>query len=251
MILQNWSNRDKAILVSLFLSKFDRDAINNLGFSNFTEAFNVIGFTLETKPMSIKNYRDEFDPYFSNNRVGRHNRNMRPNCAKIYEGFKDLSFKEFAKIVLETLQLQDDLRDFNISTYEAESFDNQAFAKRLITGKAAEEYFRLKYKDISIFENYELIDTTQNGCGFDFKLRKEDSFWGIEVKGISNRTGGVQMTEKEYKVAQLLKNQYCLFVVKNFQEIPFHEYFINPTNGNLNITPVERTVKQVSWNVHV
>lgn len=57
-------NRDKLILCGLFLSKFDTFGLKKLGFSSFTEAFNVLGYALEAKAMNIKNYRDEFDPYF-------------------------------------------------------------------------------------------------------------------------------------------------------------------------------------------
>jgi hypothetical protein len=36
--------------------------LKELSFESFVEAFNVIGYALGSKPASIKNYRDEFDP---------------------------------------------------------------------------------------------------------------------------------------------------------------------------------------------
>ena len=60
--------REKLILVGLYLSKYDSLGLKRLGFSSFVEAFNVIGYALGSKPASIKNYRDEFDPLFPNRR---------------------------------------------------------------------------------------------------------------------------------------------------------------------------------------
>jgi Domain of unknown function (DUF3883) len=121
----------------------------------------------------------------------------------------------------------------------------------LITGESAEEYFRQKYQEIEMFEGFELIDTTKKGCGFDFKLKKKEVFWGVEVKGLSTKTGNILMTEKEFKIAQMLKNRYCLFVVKNFQESPYHEYFIDPINSNLNFVYTQKSIIQSSWNAQV
>ena len=69
--------REKSILAGLYLSKFDAEGLKFLGFDNFTEAFNVIGLGLGVQPASVKNYRDEFDPLFPNERQGWHKREIR------------------------------------------------------------------------------------------------------------------------------------------------------------------------------
>ena len=48
------SIRDKLILTGLYLSKFNEEALNELGFKNYQEAFNVLGLSLASKPSSIK-----------------------------------------------------------------------------------------------------------------------------------------------------------------------------------------------------
>jgi ribonuclease BN (tRNA processing enzyme) len=63
------------------------------------------------------------------------------------------------------------------------------FAKRLITGLAADDYL------------------------------------AVEVKGIREQAGGLSLTPKEYEVASSLASRFFLFVVKNFRESPFHEIF--------------------------
>lgn len=47
------SPREQLILVGLFLSKFDFAGLEELGFENFVEAFNVLGYALGAKPASI------------------------------------------------------------------------------------------------------------------------------------------------------------------------------------------------------
>ena len=48
--------------------------------------------------------------------------------------------------------------------------DSKEFsAERLITGKAAEEYFVQKCPTIELFNGFHITNTTDLGCGFDFK----------------------------------------------------------------------------------
>jgi hypothetical protein len=124
---------------------------------------------------------------------------------------------------------------------------DRSFAKRLVTGQAAEQYFRSKYKDIGLFKDFELEDTTQLGCGFDFKLFSPSVFYGIEVKGLSESNGSIALTNKEHSVASILKDRFFLFVVKNFKEIPFHELYRNPLSGNLVFTRSEQRILQINW----
>ena len=60
----------KARIVGLFLSKFDREGIQFLGFRSRNELCNVVGLALGARSKSIQNYRDEFDPLFPNPRKG-------------------------------------------------------------------------------------------------------------------------------------------------------------------------------------
>lgn len=128
---------------------------------------------------------------------------------------------------------------------------DRSFAKRLITGQAAEEYFRTKYKEISLFKDFQFEDTTKLGCGFDFRLFSPSIFYGIEVKGLSESSASVALTSKEHSVASILKERFFLFVVKNFKEDPFHELYRDPLNGKLVFSRVEQRAVQVSWATRV
>jgi len=243
--------RDKSILVGLYLSKFDEQGVKALGFDSFKEAYNVVGFSLGIKPASIKNYRDEFDPQFPNKRQGWHKREMRPYVKEIFNEFKNLEMEQFIKLIKEFVYKNYEL-DILMEKIEKKNDKNSSFAKRLVTGLAAEQYFEQNYRQIDIFRDFDVENTTKLGCGFDFKLNSRNSdFLAIEVKGINENSGNIIMTEKEYSVAKELKDRYFLYIVKNFREEPFPKYFQDPAYGKLNFKKIELSIKQVSWSVYV
>ncbi|HEV2486160.1 MAG TPA: DUF3883 domain-containing protein [Terracidiphilus sp.] len=123
------------------------------------------------------------------------------------------------------------------------------FAKRLITGLAAEHYFESVLPGLPEFYNFELENTTRLGCGYDFRLHtaKDDKYLAVEVKGLRGLTGGLSLTPKEYEAATAMRNRFYLFVVKNFQKSPFHEIIPDPLSSKLEFTRSERKVIQVSW----
>lgn len=244
--------REKSILAGLYLSKYDLEGLNILGFGSFTEAFNVIGLALGVQPASIKNYRDEFDPLFPNERKGWHKREMRRYCKDIFDTYHALNSIDFSVLLKDVIYKKHDLdvlmEEIAISVGEKDS----TFAKRLITGQAAEQYFKDNFLSVDLFKGYNLEDTTQVGCGFDFKLVPEEKerYFGIEVKGLHDQNGNIALTNKEHTVAGFLKDRYFIFVVKNFKEKPFHQIYRNPID-NLNFNRIENKVVQISWNTAV
>jgi hypothetical protein len=240
----NFSSRDKQILIGLFLSKFDKKGLETLGFSGFMEAYNTLGLAIGAKPLSIRNYRDEFDPYFSNPRIGWQ-RPMKEYCKTFFNCYSSLNFDDFSDLI----------KTFLIPNYEIEKIvekinekdKSESIAKRLITGKSAEEYFKINYMTIDQFKGYELKDTTNLACGFDFKLSYKTNFYCIEVKGVNLNMGSVIMTEKEFSIANELRRQYCLFVVMNFVEKPYHQLFFDPINSRLDFKKIERNIIQTNY----
>ncbi len=243
------SIREKSIITGLYLSKYSHEGLNELGFKSFQEAFNVLGFSLSSKPASLKNYRDEFDPLFPNNRKGWHKRDIREYCKKYFDEYKDVDFLVFSNLI----------KSFFIDNFEIEKFIEKiekkdysdSIAKRLITGKAAEEYFKSEYSKINIFSSYKILDATQMACGFDYKLSLDSNYYCVEVKGLNGLTGSIQLTEKEFLVAQKMKSNYCLFIVKNFREKPIHEYVFDPINSRLNFKEIKREIIQITYNTSI
>jgi hypothetical protein len=92
-------NHRLALIVAFYLSKFNDDAINNLGYKNFTYAFCEIGKRLVVKSNTVKNMRDEFDPLHPNNRKGWYQRELRPSRKDVYEKYKNLTEAELREVV--------------------------------------------------------------------------------------------------------------------------------------------------------
>lgn len=253
--MERFAHRDKLILAGLYLSKFDVEGLTLLGFSSFTEAFNVFGLALGGRPASIKNYRDEFDPAFPNQRRGWHHRSMRDHCKVLLDRFGDLGVAEFTALIKSVVYKDPDLAALAEETGDDVDVDvdvgASTFAKRLITGQAAEQYFRANYQGIVQFQGFEIEDTTRLGCGFDFKLTSSRTYCGVEVKGLNDLTGNVMLTDKEYAVAAYLKERYFLFVVKNFKEKPCHGIYQDPVSSGLAFSRVNRAIVQVSWRASV
>ena len=87
------------------------------------------------------------------------------------EEYQTLDFEGFTELINSLL----------FENYTVEKFVNslnkkdysETVAKRLMTGKAAEEFFRANYSSVPEFEDFTLRDTTLLACGFDFKLEKK------------------------------------------------------------------------------
>jgi len=240
--------RDKQVLAGLFLSKFDEAGVSALGFETFTEAFNTLGYGLGGRPASIKNYRDEFDPLFPNKRQGWRNRKRRDYCLEIEQAYRDLGFDDFAELIgnLAGTAKSEPPSDVSEGT---EKTEESSFAKRLITGKAAEQYFKSCFENLPEFAGCDLEDTTSMGCGYDFRLwpSQGGQFKAIEVKGMAERSGGLSLTNKEYSSAATLASRFFIVVVRNFRETPFHTIHADPLAGPLNFIRRERVVVDVSW----
>lgn len=234
--------RNKLMLTGLYLSKFDRKGLEKLNFSTFTEAFNVLGYALEGSPASIKNYRDEFDPYFENSRQGWHGREMREHCKEVFDKYADLQFDEFSKIICSFL-----VKDF-VAQIEVDKILNvkreNSFVSRLSTGLAAENYFMANYK--KHFKEFSLLDTRTLGCGFDFKMNSSNNFCCVEVKGLNLNKGNFLITQKEFDVASQLKDRYCLYIVRNFCDAPREEIFFNPLE-HFELKKMSSQIIQVSY----
>jgi len=209
----------------------------------------VLALSLKSRPASLKNYRDEFDPYFPNPRKGWHKRPIRKYCEVFMEQYGELSIDTFASLLKTEITIAGDLE---IIKENIETDGASTFAKRLMTGQAAENYFEAVYKAVPPFADCRLINTTAFGCGFDYKLETGmNPYLAVEVKGMSTPFGAVQLTSREYKTAELLSSRFFLFVVRNFAERPFHTVFQDPVKSELTFARRESVTVQVSWTASI
>jgi hypothetical protein len=245
-------NREKLILTGLYLSKYDSAGVKKLGFESFVEAFNVIGYALGEKPASIKNYRDEFDPLFPNKRMGWHKRPTRQYCLKVFEDYKSLDIQTFSALV-KSFTGYDENAWSEVDPEVKKRDGASQFARRLVTGLAAERYFESVARTLPEFMDCSMENTTRLGCGYDFRLCPaiKTDFLAVEVKGLSERAGSLSLTPKEYEVASALTSRFFLFVVKNFRESPFHEIYQDPLATKLKFSKKERVTVHTSWQTTV
>ena len=245
---QKIPNREKLILTGLYLSKYDLAGVRKLGFGSFVEAFNVIGYALGEKPACIKNYRDEFDPLFPNERMGWHKRPTRQYCLKVFEEYKSLDLQTFTALV-KSFTGYDESAWSDVDPQAEKADEESQYARRLITGLAAERYFESVQAALPEFMGCSLENTTRLGCGYDYRLcpTVKGDFLAVEVKGLKDRAGSLSLTPKEYEVASALTTRFFLFVVKNFRETPFHEIYQNPLATGLRFAKKERVTVHVAW----
>jgi hypothetical protein len=225
--------------------------LKRLGFDGFAEAFNVIGYAMGSKPASIKNYRDEFDPLFPNRRKGWHKRKTRDYCLRVFEEYKSLDLESFTGLVESFVGYDENA--WSEFQRKKKLGGESHFAQRLITGLAAERYFESVRPSLSEFKGYAVQNTTSLGCGYDFRLQTEPDadFLAVEVKGLNGVRGTLSLTPKEHEIATALGDRFFLFVVRNFRESPFHEIFRNPLSSSLRFRKKERVTIQVSWLANV
>ena len=239
--------REKLILVGLYLSKYDSIGLKRLGFDSFSEAFNTLGYVLGSKPASIKNYRDEFDPLFPNRRKGCISAKL-AGIALMFWISTRRWILTFSALVQSFVGYSENTWS-EIETERRRSAPKSNFAERLITGLAAEQYFESVQPSLPEFTGYSLKNTTRLGCGYDFRLEKhlaERDFLAVEVKGLKGATGSVSLTRKEHEIAAALGDRFFLFVVKNFRDSPFHKMYRDPLSGDLRFEKQERVTVQVS-----
>ncbi len=88
-------------IIAYYLSEFDMDAVDALGFKTRTEAFNVISNALGNDNNYLKFRRDEFDalPDSASPRKGWKNRPPAKDVVEIAAHLKQFSFDELTEIV--------------------------------------------------------------------------------------------------------------------------------------------------------
>jgi hypothetical protein len=245
-----------ALIVAYYLSKYDKIAYAQLGFSSITMTHENIGKRLGVKANTVKNMRDEFDPFHDNPRVGWRQRQLPPSRVKVFEAFQELSQEELRDVVLEILNNNKEFlssEDFSdvvrrIKKQNNKSERSSVFIVRGPTGRKAEENFIAYHKAKGLPEPGNLKDTRDHGCGYDFKIVSNNGNIHIEVKGLDGDSGGVTFTSKEWDRARTDGNRYYLVVVRNVSTVPTFQIIKNPYK-HLSAKKSVFTAVQVRWNV--
>lgn len=243
-------NNKLALFVAYFLSRFNDEAYKDLGYKTQVEAHRMIGEILKVNPNTIMNMRDEFDPLHGH-RLGWYQRPLAPSRVQVYNALIDLSMQEVSIIVKDILGQGHIVKEDEIA-YLTKIIDEKEIGSNYIlrgpTGKKAEEYFIRYHRDHKKPFAGELIDTRENGCGYDFEIKAEGAKYYIEVKGAANKNTGILFTNKEWETAKKHGDNYYVVFISNLDDTPSLEFIQSPyekLNPNKNIV---KTV-QITWTV--
>lgn len=94
---------EDTLVIAYFLSRMDMEGVKALGYKNFSAAFKELGKLIGRKPSTIKNIRDEFDPYFNNPRAGWYQRPLRKSRQIVYEKYSEATDEELTSIIKKLL----------------------------------------------------------------------------------------------------------------------------------------------------
>ncbi|MFT3794659.1 DUF3883 domain-containing protein [Flavobacterium sp.] len=247
-----------AHIVAYYLSRFDKEALTNLGYKNDKEAWARIGEALDIKPNYIKFRRDEFDvvhPF----RVGWNKRSMPLRIIRTidaYENFDELTLRGLIQDILENAHNTEfDVEMEVLSSVLPSEKEKQkrkigAYTTRGITGKKAEAEFEWQVTtgQLKFSEEVKIKNVTNEGCGYDFKLTGKTQTYYVEVKGMSTVSGGIVFTDKEWRTARQKGEKYYLAIVSNIEKKPKIDLIKNPA---LSTKPQKNvfTVVQVNWSI--
>lgn len=242
------------LIVSYYLSRFDKEAYSNLGYGKQKQTHRKIGENLSINENTIKNWRDEFDPIHGH-RVGWYQKDMLQSRVNVVNALQMLNEYDLRLIVQDIINgnLENNLEDKNrllatINGGEESDKITNAFILRGPTGRKAEEYF-IKYFGANKFPaDGELFDMRVYGVGYDFKVETIDDTFYIEVKGIAEINGGVLFTSKEWEVAKIMKEKYYLCIVSNLNEFPKIDFITNPS---ILLNPKRNIIQSIQINYSV
>jgi hypothetical protein len=245
-------NRILGMVIAYYFSRFDKDAINSLGYSRQGDAFSDIAKRLKVKPNTLKNWRDEFDPIHRFRR-GWYQRPMSPSRVRVVEALQDLSMHALHQIVLDILhnerfkETEDGRSLIAVIAGQKKIERDIVFAPRTPTGNKAEEIFVDWFRATSDkpFDG-RLIDTRDLGTGYDFEVRGDEEIFYIEVKGLAGSSGGISFTDKEWQKAVESRGHYFLFLVSDIGKKPAISIVENPAEVLVAKKRVYTTV-QVNW----
>lgn len=240
------------MICGYYLSRFDEDAYARFGHNTQSATHGALAESLGVPAGSIKNWRDEFDPVHDNPRQGWYKREMYTSRKRIIEAFAELSEPELFVIVSLILAQPNGKSATEIvaslAQDKADADDTSGtYVLRGPTGVKAESAFIEFHTQTGQPITGDLRDCRHDQCGYDFAI-DTPALVAIEVKGLSGQSGGVSLTDKEWRVAQQMGDRYYLAVVRNVGSTPEISLIQNPA-ARLDPSMRLYTTVQVSWSV--
>ncbi len=216
-----------AIVVGYAMSRLDDRYLRSQGVRTWKAAFDRAAKALRVRSASLKNLRDEFDPFHDNSRRGWRNRPLRPNRQRVMGDLSEVSDDALLESVNRILggdkTATDDLLDSLIEVRPAV----YNVAERLLTGRHAENLFLNNCESWVGISRSEVLDRRDSALGFDFAVAGLPAR-AIEVKGLRGHSGAIQFTDREWREAKVRQAEYWLVVVGNITATPVFQLWKDP-----------------------
>lgn len=219
----------EALIIGYAMSRLDDEYIRWRQLGSWREAYDEVSRALSVSVLSVRNLRDEFDPFHSNKRLGWHKRTIHPSRQRVLEDLKEVS-DDALKALVDCIIIRDDEATAEaVDSLAAVPRTAQNVAERLLTGRRAEEYFIEHCETLVGVGRSELVDYRQLACGFDFAVAKRTEL-GIEVKGLKPIKGDILFTDRQWTEAGYRRDNYWLVVIGNLDATPQCKVVQDPHN---------------------
>ena len=239
----------EAIVVGYAMSRLDDAYLLARSCGSWREAFAQAGAALRVPPSSLKNLRDEFDPFYANKRAGWHQRPLRPNRLRVLTELQEVSEPALIALVERILARDQDAIVEAVDSLVAPPRLVWNVAERLLTGRRAEEFFLTNSLRVLNIRLEDIIDLRQAARGFDFGAHSLPNL-AVEVKGMKGATGGILFTDREWCEARSRRSDYCLVVVGNLASEPVSKVIYDPCSS-LEVACQHQQVVSATWHAKV
>lgn len=108
------ANNKVALIIGYYFSRYNDKAFEAIGYRTQKDAFENISKVIKVNPNSIRNMRDEFDPYFDNGRVGFMKKELSPSRKSVLNKFESFTFEETTALVKRFLKAQNTIEFENL-----------------------------------------------------------------------------------------------------------------------------------------
>ncbi len=217
----------EALIIGYAMSRLDVGYLRSRNARSWRAVYEEAARALKVRASSIKNLRDEFDPFMSSKRRGWHRRPIKPSRHRVLEDLKDISDDALMALVDKIILQDEEATAEAVDSLAAVPRTAQNVAERLLTGRRAEDYFFAHSESLVGFAQAELIDHRLSACGFDFGISRRPEL-ALEVKGLRPLNGDILFTDREWTEARARRDYYWLVVIGNLDATPQGRVVRNP-----------------------
>ena len=216
-----------AIVVGYAMSRLDDRYLQSQGVRTWKAAFDRAAKALRVRSASLKNLRDEFDPFHDNSRRGWRNRPLRPNRQRVMGDLSEVSDDALLESVNRILGGDETATEELFESLVEVRPAVHNVAERLLTGRRAENLFLTECESWIGIPRSQIVDRRDSALGFDFAVAGIPER-AIEVKGIKGHSGAILFTDREWSEAKVRQAEYWLVVIGNITATPIFKLWKNP-----------------------